>query len=510
MRHIAVTPEEDTYLNTPLAPLADRAGITIEPGRLFIDGSWTEGSDGNRRSLFDPATGLEFTTVIEATAQDVDVAVGIARRVFDDGDWSSRDFRSRGRILLRAADLMREHAEELALLEAGNAGHPITFARLADVPAAISEVEYYGMLSASVEGSVRSSENALGPTHSYTLREPIGVVAAITPFNFPLILSMTKIAAALAAGNTVIHKPAEETPLTALKIAELFALAGLPDGVLSVITGGPEVGHALVADPRVDKVAFTGSTAVGRSIAQTAGQMLKRTTVELGGKSANIIFADADIDLAIRDAVNGFTFNVGQYCMAGSRILVQRPIYEDVVAALAEATHTIPIGDPFDEGSMVGPMAGPRHQAKVRGVVEAAHRAGVEVLGAGAAAPAEGPGFFVRPTLLAGVAQDSSFVQDEIFGPVATVQPFDTESEALRLANGTAYGLAAGVQTSQIGRAHRLAGQLRAGIVWVNAWGRLDSSVPFGGTGASGYGREGGPEGLDEYLQTKSVVIGLD
>jgi acyl-CoA reductase-like NAD-dependent aldehyde dehydrogenase len=333
------------------------------------------------------------------------------------------------------------------------------------------------------------------------------VVAAITPFNFPMILSSSKIAPALAAGNTVVHKPAEDTPLTALRIAEILAEAGVPDGVFNVVTGGGAAGDALVRDPRVDKVAFTGSTSIGRAVAETAAKTLKHVTVELGGKSANIIFADADIEKAVHTAISGFVFNTGQFCMAGTRVLVERPVYDAVVGAIAGAAPHIPVGDPFDEGTIIGPMAGLRHLQKVESYLERA-AASADVL-AGGTVNRDGDGFFVSPTVLADVAQDSPFVQEEIFGPVLTVQPFDTEDDAVRMANGTPYGLAAGLQTGDISRAHRVAARLRAGIVWVNSWALLDTAVPFGGYKDSGYGREGGPEGLDEYLQTKSVVIGM-
>jgi acyl-CoA reductase-like NAD-dependent aldehyde dehydrogenase len=344
------------------------------------------------------------------------------------------------------------------------------------------------------------------PALAYTRREPIGVVAAITPFNFPLILSTTKIAPALAAGNTIVHKPAEETPLTALRLAELLSEAGVPDGVYNVITGDGAVGDALVRDPRVDKIAFTGSTAVGRLVAQSAAQTVKKATIELGGKGANLIFADADLPAAINTAVAAFVFNTGQFCMAGSRLLVERPVYQDVVEALGQACAHVPVGDPFAEGTVVGPMAGPRHLGKVRSYLDRAAASGVRVLG-DARMPENG--FYVGPTVLDGVDQDSVYVQEEIFGPVLTVQPFDTEEEAIRLANGTPYGLAAGVQTGRVDRAHRVAAALHAGIVWVNGWALLDVAMPFGGCKQSGYGRENGPEGLAEYLQTKSVIVSL-
>jgi acyl-CoA reductase-like NAD-dependent aldehyde dehydrogenase len=343
---------------------------------------------------------------------------------------------------------------------------------------------------------------------AYTREEPIGVVAAITPFNFPMILSATKLAPALAAGNTVIHKPADETPLTALRISALLSEAGLPDGVLNVLTGDGATGEALVRHPGVDKVAFTGSTNVGRQVAKLAGEGLKRVTVELGGKSANIVFEDADLDAAIQTAIQAFVFNTGQFCMAGSRLLVQRSVYDAVAGALDGALPHVPVGDPFTDGTVIGPMAGPKHIAKVQDFLDSAQRDGVQVIGRDAGAAPES-GLYVRPAALAGVAQDSRYVQEEIFGPVVTIQPFDTEDEAIRMANGTPYGLAAGLQTQNISRAHRVAAKLQAGIVWVNGWSNLDVSMPFGGYKQSGYGVENGPEGLREYLQTKSVIISL-
>ncbi|HET9167994.1 MAG TPA: aldehyde dehydrogenase family protein [Actinospica sp.] len=479
-----------------------RSELRLPPGRLFVDGAWIEADD--RRDILDPATGQAVASVAQAGPAETDRAIAAARRAFDDGSWSGLPPRERGRILLRAAELLRGQAEELARLESLDTGKPIMFTRMVDVATTIDQIDYYGALAAGIEGSVRRTGR---PTFAYTRREPIGVVAAITPFNFPLILSSIKIAPALAAGNTVIHKPAEETPLTALRIAEVLEEAGIPDGVFNVLPGDGSVGQTLVRDPRVDKIAFTGSTAVGRGIAAAAAETLKHVTVELGGKSANIVFADADLEAAVNTAISGFVFNTGQFCMAGSRLLVQRPVYDEVVAALAGAIGHVPVGDPFAEGTVIGPMAGPRHLAKVRSFLEQAEQGGAKVYSGGPAH--EGPGFWVAPTVLADVAQDSTFVQDEIFGPVLTVQPFDTEDEAVALANGTQYGLAAGLQTTDIARAHRVAERLRAGIVWVNGWALLDAALPFGGVNQSGYGREGGPEGLDEYLQTKSVLISM-
>ena len=475
----------------------------VAPGALWIGGTPDPAADERTRDILDPATGQPVTTVADGGATDVGRAVSAARAAFDGGGWSDLPPRKRAEVLMRAAALMREQAEDLARLESLDVGKPLMFTRMVDVPTLIDTYEYYAQLAAGIEGATRSTTI---PTFAYTRREPHGVVGAITPFNFPMILSATKLAPALVAGNTVVHKPAEETPLSALRIAEILSEAGLPDGVLNVVTGGAEAGEALVAAHGVDKIAFTGSSAVGRAVAQAAGSGLKQVTVELGGKGANIIFADADIEAAIGTAINAFVFNTGQFCMAGTRLLVERPVYDVVVEALGGAVSGVPVGDPFADGVVVGPMAGPRHESKVRSYLDLARESGCTVV---SGPEHDGDGFFVPPTVVTGVGQDSRLVQEEIFGPVLTVQPFDTEAEAIAMANGTAYGLAAGLQTSNVGRAHRVAAALRAGIVWVNGWALLDPALPFGGTGDSGYGRENGPEALSEYLRTKSVLINL-
>lgn len=481
-----------------------RPSLADVPRGLLIDGRFAPSDEGETYDIIDPATLEVALSVPKAGASDVNRAVDAARRAFDDGRWSTVAPRARGQVLIRAAALMREHAEELAALEALDVGKPLMFTQMIDVPTMCDTFEYYGSLAAGLEGSSRPiGDDAM----AYTREEPIGVVAAITPFNFPMILSATKLAPALAAGNTVIHKPADETPMTALRVAALLSEAGLPDGVLNVLTGDGATGEALVRHPGVDKVAFTGSTNVGRQVAKLAGEGLKRVTVELGGKSANIIFEDADIEAAIQTAVQAFVFNTGQFCMAGSRLLVQRPVYDTVVGALGGALPHVPVGDPFTEGTVIGPMAGPKHIAKVKEFLDAAEHDGIQVIGHGGETP--GGGLYVRPAALAGVSQDSRYIQEEIFGPIVTVQPFETEEEAIALANGTAYGLAAGIQTENVSRVHRVAARLQAGIVWVNGWAKLDVSMPFGGYKQSGYGVENGPEGLHEYLQTKSVIISL-
>jgi acyl-CoA reductase-like NAD-dependent aldehyde dehydrogenase len=483
--------------------LSGNPPAALPPGRLFIDGGWREAVSGERRDVVDPATGTVVTTVAEGGAADIDTAVGAARRAFEDGPWPRMSARERGDLLLKLAGVLAAHREELAQLESLDTGKPIFFARMVDLGDTIDHFTYYGGLAGTIQGATRDIRR---PGFAYTLQEPIGVVGAISPFNFPLILSTSKIAPALAAGNTVVHKPAEDTPLTALRLAELATEAGLPPGVLNVVTGGAEAGAALVRHPGVDKIGFTGSTATGRAVAAAASDTVKPTTMELGGKSAQLIFADADVARAIECAVNGFVFNTGQFCMGGTRLLVHRSHYDVVLGALAEAAAHVPVGDPREETTIVGPMAGRRHLENVERYIALGEGRVV----AGGRRLDMGGGYFYAPTVLADVTNDARVVQEEIFGPVITVQPFDTEDEAVALANGTRYGLAAAVHTNDVARAHRVAARLRAGIVWVNSYGVLDAALPFGGVGQSGHGRENGPEGLDAYLQTKSVYLPTD
>ncbi|MEU2423417.1 aldehyde dehydrogenase family protein [Streptomyces sp. NPDC007851] len=477
------------------------------PGRLFIGGQWQDAADGGRTEVTDPATGQVVTTVAEAGAADVDAAVRAAREAFDAGEWPGLSGRERGRVLHRIAELIRENAEEIAALESLDVGKPITLATAVDVTNAANDYEHFAALAHSLDGAVRDVPlNAL----AYTRREPVGVVAAITPFNFPLILAGSKIGPALAAGNTVVHKPADETPLSALYMARLFKEAGVPDGVVNVVTGtGPVAGEALLRHPGVDKVAFTGSTAIGRHVAATAGQALKPVTVELGGNAAHLVFEDADLERAVGAVIKAFVFNTGQFCMGGPRLLVARPVYATLLGILAEAVPGVPVGDPRDPATVVGPMAAEKHLRKVEEYVELARKEGGRIVCGGERLDLDG-GFYYRPTVVADLPNDSRVIQDEIFGPVLTVQPFDTEDEAVALANSTPYGLAAGIQTGSLGRAHRIAARLQAGIVWVNDWALLDPAVPFGGVKASGFGREYGPEAVDAYTKVKSVVVSLD
>lgn len=478
----------------------------IEPGRLFVGGRWHEAADGARTEVVDPSRGTVLTTVADAGAADVDAAVRAARDAFDDGAWSGLSGRERGRILYRVAELIRENADRIARLESRDVGKPITLAHAVDVTNAANDYEHFAALAHGMDGAVRDTPmNAL----AYVRRRPIGVVAAITPYNFPLILAGSKIAPALAAGNTVVHKPAEETPLSALYMADLFKRAGVPDGVVNVVTGGPAAGEALLRHPGVDKVAFTGSTAVGRKVAAVAGEALKPVTMELGGNAAHVVFEDADLEKAVGAIIKGFVFNTGQFCMGGPRLLVARQVYGTLLGILADAVPGVPVGDPREAGTVVGPMAGERHLRKVEEYVELARKEGGTVVCGGERLDLDG-GYYYRPTVIADLPNDSRVIQEEIFGPVLTVQPFDTEDEAVELANSTPYGLASGVQTGNLARAHRVADRLDAGIVWVNDWAMLDPAVPFGGVKDSGFGREYGPEALDAYTTTKSVVVSLD
>src|SRR3954449_2044478 len=481
--------------------------IEIEPGRLFVGGQWREAADGARTEVLDPSRGAVVTTVAEAGAADVDAAVRAAREAFDGGAWSGLSGRERGRILHRVAELIRENADELAQLESLDVGKPISLCHAVDVTNAANDYEHFAALAHSLDGSVRNTPmNAL----AYTKREPLGVVAAITPFNFPLILAGSKIGPALAAGNTVVHKPADETPLSALYMAALLQRAGVPDGVVNVVTGtGPVAGEALLRHRGVDKVAFTGSTAIGRHVAATAGQALKPVTMELGGNAANIVFEDADLEKAVGAIIKAFVFNTGQFCMGGPRLLVARSVHSTLLGILAEAVPGVPVGDPRDPGTVVGPMAGEKHLKKVEEYVDLARKDGGRIVCGGERLDLDG-GFYYKPTVIADLSNDSRVVQEEIFGPVLTVQPFDNEDEAVALANSTPYGLASGVQTTNLARAHRVADRLQAGIVWVNDWAMLDPAVPFGGVKDSGYGREYGPEALDAYTRVKSVVVSLD
>jgi acyl-CoA reductase-like NAD-dependent aldehyde dehydrogenase len=473
-------------------------------GQLYIGGMWQEALSGERRDVINPATAKKIADIAWAQTADADRAVARAREAFQNGSWADRPGRERSRILLKVSQLIRERAEELAQAESADVGKPILFSRIVDVPTAADQFEYFAALAQTLDGSVR---NTPLEAFAFTRREPVGVVAALTPFNFPLILSSSKLAPALAAGNTIVHKPAEDTPLSAILLARIFEDAGLPKGVYNLITGaGGELGEYLVQHPGVNLIALTGSTSVGQKVSAKAGELLKPVITELGGNAAHIVFADADLDVAIEAIINAFVFNTGQFCMAGPRLLVERPLLDTVVGILSSAVSNVPVGRPSDPGTVIGPLASEKQLKRLEGFVEKARAEGGLVVAGGARLELDG-GFYYKPTIIVGLPNEAEAVQEEVFGPVLTVQSFDTEEEAIALANSTRYGLAAGIQTTNIARAHRVAAKLEAGIVWVNGWAMLDPAVPFGGVKHSGAGRENGPEALLAYTRTKSVVI---
>lgn len=473
-------------------------------GRLYIGGEWRESSSGERHDVVSPATGAKIADVAMATRDDVDAAVAAAKAAFQSGVWSGLSGRERARVLIRVAALIRERAEELAQAESEDVGKPILFARIIDVATAAETFEYYAALAQTQAGELRDTTLA---AFQYTVREPLGVVGALTPFNFPIILSASKLAPALAVGNSVVHKPAEDTPLSAGILAQILEDAGLPKGVYNLVTGvGPALGERIVEHPDVDMIAFTGSTAVGSKVAAKCGELFKPVMTELGGNGANIVFADADLDTAVGAVINAFVFNSGQFCMAGVRLLVQREIHDTLMNVLTQAVPGVPIGRVDDMGTVIGPLVSQRHLDRVSAFVDRAKAAGGTVVVGGERLDLDG-GFYYTPTIITGLANDAEAVQEEVFGPVLTVQVFDTEEEAVQLANSTRYGLAMGIQTSDIVKAMRVSKRLEAGLIWVNTWGQLDPTLTFGGMKNSGYGRENGPESLTHYTRTKSVVI---
>jgi betaine-aldehyde dehydrogenase len=474
--------------------------------RMFVDGEWVESGTGRVFTVLDPSLEEVIAEVPEADAKDVERAVKAARRAFDMGPWPQTTAQERGRILFRLAGKLRENATLLAELESRNCGKPIVEAEY-DIADAATCFEYYGGLATKVLGHVNPvPDNAL----SLSLREPVGVAGQIIPWNYPLLMAAWKLAPALAAGCTCVLKPAEQTPLTVLELAKWFTEAGLPAGVVNVVTGfGDTAGAPLVADAGVDKIAFTGSAAVGKMIAKSAADTLKRVTLELGGKSPNIFFADADFASAIDGALFGVFINQGEVCSAGSRILVERPIYSRFVEAMAEKAKKIQLGPPLDRETKMGPLVSKEQYERVRAYQELG-KGEAKLAAGGGRAPGMGKGFYVEPTIFYDVANSARIAREEIFGPVAAVIPFSNEEEAIRVANDTPYGLAAAVWSRDIFKCLRVVKSLRAGIVWVNHMQPTYVEAPWGGYKQSGYGRELGPSGIEEYLETKQVYINLN
>ncbi|MEN8672540.1 aldehyde dehydrogenase family protein [Nocardioides sp.] len=479
------------------------------PKKLLIDGEWVDAKDGRTFSTVNPSTEEVLVEVAYASDVDVDRAVVAARTAFEaPSPWSRMTPRDRSHLLWRIGDLIDAHADELAQLEALDNGKRVEAARDGDVATAAELFRYFAGWATKMEGTTIPMSVPDRSFHAYTRREPIGVVAGIVPWNFPLLMACFKIVPAITAGNTVILKPAEQTPLTALRLGELLLEAGLPAGVVNVVPGFGDTGAALVDHPGVDKVAFTGSTEVGKKIAAAASSNLKKVSLELGGKAPNIIFADADIDAAIAGAVLGGYFNEGQCCVNGSRLYVQREVFDQVVEGVAAAARAITVGDGFAEGAHMGPMVSQEQHEKVLGYIRGAVEAGAVLAAGSADAPLE-RGYFVQPTLITSVTEDMAVQTDEIFGPVVTAIPFDTEDEVVQAANNTVYGLAAGVWSRDLGTAHRVGARLRAGTVWLNTWHADDVTLPRGGFKQSGWGRELGSFGLDDYTELKTVIAEL-
>jgi phenylacetaldehyde dehydrogenase len=489
---------------TPAQSSKEVAGFLGKPRPMLIGGKWVQAASGKTFETRNPATGEVLANVAEGAGEDIDRAVKAARRAFEQGPWPEMLPAERSRLLWKVSDLIDQHRDELAELETLDNGKPIFFSRMVDVPTAIETFRYFSGWATKIEGNTIPISMPGAKFFAYTLREPVGVVGQIIPWNFPLIMAAWKLAPALAAGCTVVLKPAEQTPLTALRLGELMMEAGIPDGVVNIVPGfGETAGAALAAHPDVDKIAFTGSTEVGRLIVDAARGNLKKVSLELGGKSPNIVFPDADLDSAIAGSAAAIFFNQGQCCTAGSRLFVHKSIFDKVVDGVAGETKKFHIGPGMDPSTNLGPLVSKEQQDRVCGYLESGAREGAKAVVGGHRI--SGSGYFVEPTVLVDVKPHMKVVREEIFGPVVTAIPFSAPEEVAAFANDSMYGLAAAVWTRDIGQAHRMAAKLRAGTVWINCYNVFDNALPFGGYKQSGWGRESGHAVLEMYTEIKSV-----
>jgi len=495
-------------LERAIAGIKTRATIDFlrdSPKKLLINGKWIAAKSGKTFESINPANEEVLALIAEGDKADVDDAVKAARKAFEESKWSSISPHQRSRYLYKIADLIEQNADQLAELESLDNGKPLAIAKVADIAGSARTFRYYAGWPTKIYGETNPSDPS---TFNYTLREAVGVCGQIIPWNFPLSMASWKVAPALACGNTIVLKPAEQTPLTAIRLGELIQEAGIPDGVVNIITGfGPGAGSSIAEHPDIDKVAFTGSTEVGKLILKASAGNLKRVSLELGGKSPNIIFRDSDLDAAVQSATRGVFFNSGQVCTAGTRIFVEQPVYDEVVERLIKHSETMTVGNPLDEKTRLGPLVSKEQFDRVKSYLEIGKGEGAKVATGGEAV--SGAGYFVRPTIFSGVHNQMRIAREEIFGPVGAAIAFKDESDAIFQGNDTNYGLAAAVWTRDVSRGLKVARALKAGTVWINTYGGSDSISPFGGYKQSGFGRELGIHSLELYTQIKSVYVKL-